>query len=296
MFSRQAFTRRIVSLVALTMAIYGNVTLASDPPNSAAFTPLDPVMKCAITQYQLRQRAWTKPPDPDVMAHEIQEINNICGSSLQLKQVHSGDKAAHKNPAATQSGMPDTATPPPVAPPAVRSANTSRTSAAHTKKTSKETVSSVLISTDGARLVVMTSHFHYIFEIPAPVLAALKGSFHPYVRAEFSVFRVDMYGNASGSVSLSVSSAPDNALADALTAGFTKTADGAVFATTLQGHRFAAGNVQPTAQYKLNKTYEIQVEDDLVNYSKPSPIMMAAGYLTIYGILLVVAPQVYTSR
>lgn len=296
MFSRQSFTRRNFSLVALTTAIYGNVTLASDPPKSTAPTPLDAVMKCAITQYQLRQRAWTKPPDPDVMTHQVQEINNICGSSLQLKEVRSGDKAANNNSAATQSGLPDIATPPPVAPPAAQSANTLRTSTVNTKRASKETVSSVLISADGARLVVMTSHFHYIFEIPAPVLAALKGSFHSYVRAEFSVFHVDMYGNASGSVSLLVSSAPDSVMADALTAGFTKTADGAVFATTLQGHRFAAGNVQPTPQYKLNKTYEIQVEDDLVNYSKPSPIMMAAGYLTIYGILLVVAPQIYTSR
>jgi len=54
--------------------------------------------------------------------------------------------------------------------------------------------------------------------------------------------------------------------------------------------------VKVTAQYKLNRLYEIEVEDELQNYSKPSPIMMAAGYLTLYGILLVVAPQVYTSH
>jgi hypothetical protein len=166
----------------------------------------------------------------------------------------------------------------------------------HTKTKSKEIVSSVLITADGTRLVVMTSHFHYIFEIPAPLLAALKGSFHPYVQATFSEFHVDIPGATSGTVSLSVSSAPDEAVASAIAAGFTKTPGGAVFATTLHGYRYTAGDIKVTAQYKLNKTYEIQVEDDLQNYSKPSPIVMAAGYLTIYGILLVVAPQAYTSR
>jgi hypothetical protein len=146
------------------------------------------------------------------------------------------------------------------------------------------------------QLVVMTSHFHYVFELPGPLLAALKGSFHPYVHATFSAFHVDIPGTASGTVSLSVASAPDDALAAATAAGFTKTPDGAVFDTTLHGHRYTAGDVQPTAQFRLNRPYEIEVEDDLQNYKKPSPIVMAAGYLTIGGILLVVAPQVYTSR
>jgi hypothetical protein len=249
-----------------------------------------------ITQYKQWERARTEPPDPSVQAHKLQEIDDICGSSLHSMHVQSGSKAALSEPAAVkQAGTPDTAAVG-AAPPAVQSTKTSGAIAAHTKKKSKETVSSVLISADGTRLIVMTSHFHYIFEIPAPVLAALKGSFHPYVRAEFSQFHVDIPGTASGTVSHSVSSAPDEALADAVTSGFTKTSNGAVFATTLHGHRYAAGDVQPTAQYKLNRTYEIEVEDDLANYSKPSPIVMAAGYLTIYGVLLVVAPQVYTSQ
>jgi ankyrin repeat protein len=164
------------------------------------------------------------------------------------------------------------------------------------KGISKEIITSVLTTADGRQLVVMTSHFHYVFEPPAPLLAALKGSFHPYVHATFSAFHADIVGTTSGTVTLSVTSAPDDALASAIAAGFTKTPDGAVFATTLHGHRYTAGDVQPTAQYRLNRPYEIEIEDDLRNYKKPSPIVMAAGYLTIYGILLVVAPQVYTSR
>jgi hypothetical protein len=182
----------------------------------------------------------------------------------------------------------------PAVSPAITTAASSAT-AKHTR-TSKEMVSSVLITADEKQLVVMTSRYHYIFEMPPPVLATLKGSFHPYVSATFSELHVDMPGTASGTVSLAVSSAPDEALASAVAAGFTKTPAGAVFTTALRGHRYTAGDVQPTAKYKLNRTYEIEVEDDLRNYSKPSPIVTAAGYLTFYGILLVVAPQVFIGR
>ncbi len=166
----------------------------------------------------------------------------------------------------------------------------------HSKGKLKEIVSSVLVTDDGTQLVVMTPRFHYIFNIPAPLLAALKGSFHPYIQATFSDFHVEITQGTSGTVSLSVLSAPEEAITEAIAVGFTKTPSGAQFVTTLHGVRYSAGDVHATAQYKLNRTYEIQVEDDLQNYSKPSPITMTAGYLTIGGILLVVAPQAFTSR
>jgi hypothetical protein len=69
-----------------------------------------------------------------------------------------------------------------------------------------------------------------------------------------------------------------------------------MFVTTLNGHRYTANDAQPVAQYKLSKPYEVELEDELRNYSTPSPIMKAAGYLTINGILLVVAPKSFTSQ
>jgi len=103
------------------------------------------------------------------------------------------------------------------------------------KKKVKETISSVLITTDEKRLVAMTSRYHYVFDIPPPLLAAIKGSFHPYVRAEFSEFHVDMVGTASGTVSLTVSSAPDDAVASAIEAGFTRTSGGTLPTTHSPG-------------------------------------------------------------
>jgi len=70
------------------------------------------------------------------------------------------------------------------------------------KVTSKETISSVLSTADGTGLIVVTGRFHYIFNMPSPMLAALKGPFHPYVRAKFSRFYVDMWGATHGTVIL----------------------------------------------------------------------------------------------
>jgi hypothetical protein len=317
MFSRQVFAKSFLALAALTAGIYINATPAAEAPNPAAPTSASPdpaigtkpdaaAMHCAVTQYMQWVRARTAPPDPDVKARKLQEIDDLCGSSLHLAHVQSGYEAALGSAAAAkQLGTPDGTAPNmpapaaravPTAPPAVQATRISGTISGHTKPESKETVSSVLTNVDESQLVVMTDHFHYIFDLPAPLLAALKGSFHPYVQAAFSKFHVDIPGATSGTVTLSVTSAPDEALASAIAAGFTKTPDGAVFVTTLHGFRYYAGDVHATAQYKLNKPYEIEVEDALQNYKKPSPIMMAAGYLTFYGILLVVAPQAFTSR
>jgi hypothetical protein len=167
----------------------------------------------------------------------------------------------------------------------------------HRKPNSKEVISSVLTTTDESTLVVITDRYHYIFTVPSPLVAALKGSFHPYVQAQFLNFYVDVGGGTRGTVVLSLLAAPGDAIDAAITAGFSKVPGGAEYTTSLSGFRyFPRDNVRVTARYKLNRSYEVNVDDDLKTYAKPSPIMMAAGYLTVYGTLLVVAPQVYTSR
>jgi hypothetical protein len=167
----------------------------------------------------------------------------------------------------------------------------------HRKPNSKEIISSVLTTSDGSKLVVITDRFHYVFNAPAPLVAALKGSFHPYVQARFVEFHVDVVGGAGGTVILSLVAAPEQAVDAAEAAGFSKVSGGAEYTTYLYGNRYSPNNnLKIPTGYKLNRIYEVSVDDDMKTYAKPSPIGMAAGYLTIYGILLVVAPQVYTSR
>lgn len=155
--------------------------------------------------------------------------------------------------------------------------------------TYKEVVSSVLMSADEKTLVVMTDHFHYIFDIPAPLVQALKGTFHPYVKATFSTFRVDARGKMSGAISLLILSAPNDALETAISAGFTRISNGAVLTIPLHGERFTSVNILPTAQYRLNTTYEIDVVIEGYTY-KPTPIASVEGGLALWGLILIGAP------
>jgi hypothetical protein len=57
-----------------------------------------------------------------------------------------------------------------------------------------EHISSVLISQDEKKLVVVTRNFHYIFLAQPTLVKTLKSSFHPYVSGRFSDFRVSSNG------------------------------------------------------------------------------------------------------
>jgi hypothetical protein len=116
MFSRQIFAKSILTLAALTAGIYINATPAAEAPNPAAPTSASPdpaignaaAMHCAVTQYMRWVRAQTAPPDPDVKARKLQEIDDLCGSSLHLAHVQSGYEAALGSAAAAkQLGTPD---------------------------------------------------------------------------------------------------------------------------------------------------------------------------------------------
>ena len=80
------------------------------------------------------------------------------------------------------------------------------------RETYSEVVSSVLITKDGKKLVVMTDRFHYTFDASPALLRTLKGSFHQYVTARFSDFHVSPNGRIIGLTTLTVAEAPDEAL------------------------------------------------------------------------------------
>jgi hypothetical protein len=126
MFSRQLFARSVFMLVGFTAGIYFNATAAAEATNPAAPTPTYPAsatgalrsdsvaMHCAIPQYLQWIRAQTKPPDPDVKARKLQEIDDLCGSSLHLAHVQSGYEAALNHTAdVKQSGTPAMSAPNP---------------------------------------------------------------------------------------------------------------------------------------------------------------------------------------
>lgn len=155
--------------------------------------------------------------------------------------------------------------------------------------TSIEIVSGLLISEDGKTLVVVTNRFHFIFDVPSPVVQAIMGTFHRYVQASFSKINFENRDSVSGTISLLVLKAPAEAVEAAATAGFTKTSNGAVFTTTLHGDVYGAADVVLPAQYKLNKAYEIEVVTAGTAW-RATPIASTAGGFALGSLILVSLP------
>lgn len=162
------------------------------------------------------------------------------------------------------------------------------TSSAIRRESYKESVSSVLISADGKSLVVMTQNFHYIFKTTPTLVQALKGSFHEFLVARFSDFRVVASGGITGNVSLGLlASAPDDAVEDAVKAGFSRTPKGALFVSRLEGMRYQPGEIQPLETYKLNQSYEIEVlSEQRVETVTMTPVHLIGGVLAVAGVAL----------
>jgi hypothetical protein len=152
-----------------------------------------------------------------------------------------------------------------------------------------ETVSSVLISADGTKLVVITNRFHYIFNIQPTFAQAIKGNFHEFLQATFSDFHVDPNGKITGHVTLILSMAPSEAMEEAINAGFskTKTPNSAILETALNGERYSPGAIKISNKYRLNRTYNIQITseqpDDKVTIT---PLTLVGGVLAVAGVTL----------
>lgn len=155
-------------------------------------------------------------------------------------------------------------------------------------QTYKEYISSTLISADGKKLVVITSGFHYVFNTTPTIVQALKGRFHEYLQARFSNFHVAASGKILGKVSLQLpATAPDDALEDAINAGFIRTPDGAIFNTPLEGERYKPGEIQTLEKHKLNQTYEIEVtSEQSAEKASITPLQVVGGVLAVAGIAL----------
>jgi len=155
-------------------------------------------------------------------------------------------------------------------------------------RTYHESVSSVLISSDDSKLVVMTPRYHYIFDATPSVIRTLKGTFHPYVKATFGGFRVFKTGSTLGTVTLILSNAPTEAVGEAVAAGFEPDPKGAELVVSVQGQRYRAGSVKPASPYSLNKSYDIEVTSEQSEaHLSETPIKLVGGGLVLgYVVLL----------
>jgi len=148
----------------------------------------------------------------------------------------------------------------------------------------KETISSVLISSDGKVLVALGHNYHYIFELPESLLNTLKESFHPYVQAYIPNFTITKKNVVVGDVYLKLVDAPVNAETAALHAGFHEYPDFIRMKVSLIGQRYQASKVDVQNEYKLNKAYVIDVSvEPKTQKAHLSPVQMVAGSVMFLG-------------
>jgi hypothetical protein len=158
-----------------------------------------------------------------------------------------------------------------------------------TPKNYTEQVSSVLVSADGKKLVVVTPKFHYIFEGSPVLLQTLKADFHPLVRADVGTVHVSSNGKTSADITLRLEGASQGQVRSAMQAGYSLSANGTAYVATvpLRGQRYLAGTTTLPTEYKLNRTYDINVLSDQDASKTPfTPLQVVAFVPVIAGVAL----------
>jgi hypothetical protein len=155
-----------------------------------------------------------------------------------------------------------------------------------------EDISSVLISQDGKKLVVIGKQHHYIFEAPRVIVQTLRSSFHSSVAGAFGKFFVDSDGQTIGRYRLVLSkSTVDQDRADALAAGYESADDGQLsFNGELRGVRYSAGDVRlPATAEKLNNSYRVLISAEQSTAKKAAKSLLTPITVAVDGALFIVA-------
>ncbi|RZT42101.1 hypothetical protein [Cupriavidus agavae] len=134
-----------------------------------------------------------------------------------------------------------------------------------------ETVSQILMSQDGKKLVVVAPLYHYIFDAPPGLVDLLNSPLREKLSANFSVFTVTRENAVSGNVEVKGTGAKQPAL-------------------TLHGTRYRAGTkALPLQAEALNQTYAVTVREETP--SAPLPLKILATPLTVAadGVIVLLA-------
>lgn len=161
-----------------------------------------------------------------------------------------------------------------------------------------ESVSSLLISSDDKNIVVITEKYHYVFDAPPEMVAALKAPFHPSIEGSLGTLVVKGSGAAFIRYELSLKDeASPQAREQALAAGFKargKGVDTLSIQGALHGTRYASGGLQLPAQspLRLNRTYQISVDAELSPAEKYGRALLTPVTLTADGAMVLGAVAV----
>jgi hypothetical protein len=139
------------------------------------------------------------------------------------------------------------------------------TSRLHETTSYTERIGGVFVSSDRKSIVILGEKYHYIFDAPSQVLAALDPILHPEIRkAEFSSFNVNSNNEIYGSVNLYASGKLNKQQEElALKAGFIfNGSDQAQARVRMQGKRYRAKESEKPVVQRLNKEYFVTVNED----------------------------------
>lgn len=156
-----------------------------------------------------------------------------------------------------------------------------------------ETVSSVLITQDGKKIVVMVQPYHYIFDASPALVAALKAPFHSSIEADLG----KLYLRSSSSVridyvlSLAASATPEEE-AQAVASGFLREGSSRkpILRGVLEGTRYDAKGVTLPAHSSLtlNRPYRIEVESEFSAAEKSVRVLATPIAVAADGALILV--------
>jgi hypothetical protein len=157
-------------------------------------------------------------------------------------------------------------------------------SSQHPEYRYSETFTSCLISSDNKHIVAVGGNHHYVFDAPAPLVAALHSSVHPQLHAEFSTFHVDPTATIDGDYTLLLGAdLPPEAQKAATDLGFEHAADGTWHERGhLQGKRYTGWTYKMgETQEKFNQPYKVDItvqarHGDAVVQSLDTPIRITA--------------------
>lgn len=168
-----------------------------------------------------------------------------------------------------------------------------------------EEIKGILISSDKKNFVVVGSIYHYIFEAPTTVLAALDPSLHPVIdAAEFRSFKVDNQNKIQGQLILQTkpnASATERSLARQ--SGFLDHGSKMKAEIELHGERYRSNNEASLPLQELHKKYSVYIKEEPTKALTAlkvaaTPITLAADGVMFIGsiVLLPIALPLFLSQ
>lgn len=155
-----------------------------------------------------------------------------------------------------------------------------------------ESVSRILSTPDGKKIVVIGKDYHYIFDVSSKLIALMNSPLHPYLSAEMKGFDVSLDSKVRGTfiLYLAEGASEDNKkLAESF--GFTPEKPSPYLQFWISGMRYSAGkiNVPPAQAVELNREYQVDVTEERPIGGKA--VLLLATPLTVAadGVLLLLA-------